>query len=301
MKKHVIPTMYDCYPMYSALLGGNPGQRAIDTTAYAMMIHDLQIKRGQPLNKLIQVLELFSGNNEQKEPLLRACESVGVTDVIYAGLDLFAPHCDIKADALEWQPDPDRRFDVTIAGFSSVESTVCDVGGVITRAKVMELLENAHNMSGVLILDYSANPIYPGREFPPLSELCVQLHSAYHEDMFVYAKLKPGPGYTLRSTANVQYNRATGCIEYHIVDLIIQDGLGRTRWQATVDQPVHFRYWSESEMVDMCTEAGWNVTFYNTTTATDVAQWYTPLEDTDSGEILLANKLLLWNATSGIK
>lgn len=279
--------IYSCYPLYRTMYGSSPALKTHEMAMSAVLLADWF--KGDREN--VSLLELFCGNKEHAD-LLYAHSPYWIE---YTGLDMHAPEADIKMDARKLMLP--NKYDAILAVYHSIETTVAEDDGLISRRVVQQLFANCKkhlNKDGCMIIAYNGLPITPDNDSHLGNHVrSVTLHPMMHADFFEAMSMTPDYGYKLVIDMNTEYDRISGCTIDTYNSITVNKG-DTNRLRIEVEKPFVFRYWSESEIIDMAKEAGFTeFSFYASPGDLDTSAYVNSLDELVGANYIASNLLLL--------
>lgn len=220
-------------------------------------------------NPKLNILELFAGNEENGNVL----RSLGIPIDTYVSVDGFAPDAQIKANlayasvslqSLIPKKLAKTKWDAVFALYNSPETTVRDSEFNITRELVLNVFRNmasvctpAHTLA---IVSYSGS--YNEQVFEnTLNE------KSEAEDTFDYftvpsfyeqfKALDHALPTTLEYAITNKYNRLSATLKIFFSRIKVKQN-DKVKFTLDIAEPFSFRYWSESELLDIARDAGFN-------------------------------------------
>lgn len=233
MKALRVKSVYSCYPLYQLIFGGNPALKYHEALCIAEALALLDFRPST-------LIELFSGAQENRKPLELA---LGVP---YTGVDLHPYKDNVVLDLSLDFSGRLPKTDLMIAGFRSIEDTVCNERGLITENVLTQFMRgcaSSLNNGGLLWIDIS------GEHQDILSGVQSQNCSLLQTEAICKAFNIPVPKSrraTLEFDLTLEFDPNTNNNLCSYTGTLYTDTHSR---DFIVDRPFVFRYWTPPEII----------------------------------------------------
>lgn len=261
IRSKTIEHIYDDYNLYSATYSRNPSYKMGEALGALFTMHELQ-RRDPVAFKSFNVLEILGGHSEHQHYMNMFKGDLDIAN--YKFLDAVPGASDVIVGDVLYTKFSDMFSANFAVGFFFSASSVMDLRGthrsLHARSVLLALYKNIYEnlpAAGAFMLDFVNNG-YENALFATESTEDEEFEVSFFHPLRKEYGIPPWGACMVKMTRKVNYDRLTGMnMDYFTVPATIEHE-GKVYGRITIKQPMTQRYFSETELIDIALDAGFD-------------------------------------------